>query len=195
MNLVTTPVDMVWAADTIDPQRPRDHTKPHVTDLIRQASKVGRSGADSPLPTTGILEMGRIWEFATRPILAREAYNRGCTFEDTVYLEKDGIIASLDGRLNSLGKLVGSNGTQAIVETKLRFTRGPEDPRGNWKWMKQVQSYAYMEGVTDVLMLVGYISHSPPGTAIYMYDLKFAEHETAETWQMLLNMKRHGEAQ
>lgn len=181
-DLQIVPLNAETLADEIDPPLTRDLTKPHVSELIEMSLKsIGRGYSDSP-PPEGIMAMGRIWEYAAREkanLLATETQGQ---FISSPVVEKDGVIASLDGYIVWAGD-------SAVLEIKLKFS-APKDPRENFRWMSQVKSYCHIMNAKRVIFIVGHLLHSPPRMVAVKYGLRFTEAELQENWQMIMNQAK-----
>ena len=196
MELETVRIHPEEVADLIDPRtHERDLSKHHVTDLISRA----QTGKDpGPMPESvkdsGILALGRIWEYAARPLMDKLADREGLKVWYPGPMEADGIVGSLDGVVMDL---TGPAPVAVrILETKLRFSTRQEDPRDNWKYMHQQRSYCHLWSASGIggpvrqsWMPVAHISNSPPGFQLRLHTITFSEKEIAETWQMEKNTR------
>jgi hypothetical protein len=172
------------AALTVSP--PRDHSKWHVSNLLKAADDISR-GRDQNLYASGgspngIMSMGRIWESVVDVWLRDFAAVNSGNYVPNVTLECDDIVASLDGMLYL--PTVG----MAVSETKLRFTVNREIPS---RHLQQIKCYCHCLETRLVQMVVGHITSNPPAVTARLITLSLTAQEIAETWQMVLKTKEY----
>ena len=133
----------------------------------------------------GLLDMGNLWEAATRPALVahfQEKFNLMVT--GPTQMERDGIVANADALAIGQGRVAG------IVECKFRYS-ADTDPKKQDKWIRQVKGYCHIWGTDLVYFVVGNVRSRPPGSGARIYMIQFTENEIAENWQMLVNVRGH----
>ena len=133
----------------------------------------------------GLLDMGNLWEAASRPALVdyfQEKFSLMVT--GPTQMERDGIVANADALAIGQGRVAG------IVECKFRYS-ADTDVRKQDKWMRQVKGYCHIWGTDLVYFAVGNVRSRPPGSGARIYMLQFTEKEIAENWQMLVNAKTY----
>ena len=181
-------LSMSIAADTLDWPVERDHTKPHVSELINIAARVtGQAPSYSDVPTQegwNIMALGRIAEYCLRPIIHEEAAKRNWLFKMALVKEEDGIIGSLDGELHSY------QGIEAIVEMKSKHS-SPSDPTENWRYMAQCKAYCYLSGCNTAWMPILYLPRrGPPNAELFLYTITYTDDEIDSNWAMLKNCRK-----
>jgi hypothetical protein len=172
-------LDIRVAADWIDPPVPRGEESQHVTALVDRAYGL-KSGGQHPPP--GVFEMGRIWEYAARPLVEEWAkLHGGKAIFKLPPLTVDGIVGSLDS-------LIFWPDSVAVVDMK--FTFSPlRNPLERTKWMGQFMAYCYMVGATTAYVPNLTISIRPPGATITIWTIKFDQTEIQRNWQALLDSR------
>ena len=100
MGMEQIEVTLNEAADLADPPQPRDNSRLHVSTLVNRAAKLtGNTWYEDTEPSPegwNIMALGRIWEWASRPIIIDRARAEGLEFTPQVVREVDGIVGSLD---------------------------------------------------------------------------------------------------
>ena len=186
------PIDLEAAADAFErrgPQPvpvPRDRSAWHVTNLLESANLIARGDVRYHTyegAPKGIMSLGRIWEQVADAYLTDWA----ATYAPDIHVERDGIVASLDGALIPPG-----GGRIHVVESKLRFTLKEDVPDRHWQ---QVSAYCYMYGTLYACMPVCRIQTRPPVAVARLHFFELTEQETAETWAQLTATKRYLEQQ
>jgi len=190
MGMEQIEVTLNEAADLADPPQPRDNSRLHVSTLVNRAAKLtGNTWYEDEEPSPegwNIMALGRIWEWASRPIIIDRARAEGLEFTPQVVREVDGIVGSLDGVLSST---LAPDHTLAVVECKSRHS-SPSDPRDNWRYMCQSMAYCYMTGCTSLWMPILYLPRrGPPDSPFHLYRIEFEPHQLVENWVMLRNVR------
>ncbi len=176
-NVIQSLQSMMPAAYTT-PERPRDNTKPHVSDLIRIAKPYTGPHFE------GLAELGLLWELALRPWIADYAVKNGYWFlPGTIVRERDGILGSLDGML--IGNPDGQNGLVVVVDTKMRFSKKEMD----FSVRCQMKAYCHMTGAHTAILPVGRMISRPLSFSIELITMTFPEIEIEENWRMLMSAK------
>lgn len=175
------PLNMGTVADLIDPPQVRDRSVYHVTALVAKALRKTYSG-NAP---EGVMAMGRIWEYAARPLVEHLVKSDGGTIEFTVGLAQDGIVGSLDGLASFPSRMC------EIWDMKWRWSGIGEDPRHNKSWMHQFRSYCYMAGATRVHIPTVYIDRKSksPKAEFTLHTVEYTQEELDITWQMILDSR------
>lgn len=172
-------------SDILDPHPIRDPGF-HVTDLIRVAAQMskGKSIEREDFKENNLMSWGRIWEAAVRPWTKNYCAKFGMKIEFEIKRERDGILASLDGRC----KFPDSLHTFAVIEMKATTVRDP-DPTQNWERDHQARSYCYIENTTLAWFLMLHGTSRPPDFQPYLYQVEYEQWELNETWEMILRMR------
>jgi len=126
-----------------------------------------------------------MWEAAVRPWCKAAVWNMGLSFISSREMEKDGIIANLDGELITI------SGTVAIVEMKATTT-SDTNPLLKPNWMCQTKAYCHMVGVNQVWFIVLHMPRrGAPEARVYQHIVTFEGWELAENWNMLMSTKEY----
>jgi len=160
------------------PERPRDHTKPHVSDLIQIAKPYTGPHFE------GLGDLGLLWELALRPWVADYAIKNGYWFlPGTIVQERDGILGSLDGLM--IGNPDGQDGVVVVVDTKMRFSKKEMD----FSVRSQMKAYCHMVGATTAILPVGRMLARPLSFSAELIIMTFTDIEIEENWRMLMAAK------
>lgn len=188
----TLDLPLETVADIIDPPQPRDKSVPHISDLISHA----RDPSETPeqkeaqlaiARESGIMALGRIWEYTARVLIARRAEMLGLRFVAQSLGTADGIVGSLDGLFYPLAG-TGFPAPPTVVEIKLRYAK-PSDPLRNWRWMSQIKAYCHLYQTDSAYLLVLHVTSNPPHVWCQEHYLRFAQEEIDSNWAMILNAK------
>lgn len=181
-------------AALVDPPMYRDPGF-HVSELIAKVEEMSSSKRryDDDEEESGLMSMGKIWEAVMRHWMAQYCSNMGLHFQPSVKVQMDEIFGNLDGVVELVvdGMIMQ---VMAVVESKFTTTKDAR-PESKWKWLSQGKAYCHMLGEDNPLCVwypVLQIPKSgPPDAVFHLFTHTFKEHETAENWQMLLNMKQY----
>lgn len=169
--------DMLPAAYTA-PSQERDHTKPHVSDLIDIAKPY--TGAHFE----GLGDLGLLWELALRPWCAKYAEENNYHYlPGTIVIERDGVLGSLDGFM--LARFGNKGPPVVVVDTKMRFST----KEMQFKDKSQMKAYCYMTGAKTAILPVGRMISRPLSFSIELITMTFPEIEIEENWRMLMAAK------
>ena len=130
--------------------------------------------------TLGMMNMGRIWEEASRAAFKARVERLGFHVDLPTQSEKDGVVVNVDGTIWTHNPMT----LVAIQESKFRFAR-PHDPRDNAKWMGQTKGYCKVFGCLSVWMPICFIQTRPPLVESHIYMVNFTQREVDENWQMI----------
>ncbi|MBW2622643.1 MAG: hypothetical protein JRD68_07035 [Deltaproteobacteria bacterium] len=169
--------------DSVSPA-PRDQSKFHVSNLIDSAQQIIKGinkyhkFQGSP---KGIMSLGRIWESVADAYVRWWANKQGGGFNSNYVMEKDEIVASLDGIafVPHIGPMV--------QETKLRFSLKEDIPI---RHLRQVKAYCHMVHSTKVLFTILNLSSAPPTVMARLELIEFSVVEIEENWEMIVNTKK-----
>jgi len=147
----------------------------------RQPESGGRGEGDWDEMTLGMMNMGRVWEEASRGPFQARVKKLGMWTDAPTQDERDGVVVNVDGLIYHPGPPVA---LVAIEEAKFRFAR-PHDPRDNLDWMGQVKGYCKVFGVNAVWMPICFIQTRPPLVESHIYMVNFTQREVDENWHMI----------
>ncbi len=161
----------------------RDHTKPHVSDLIDIAKPYTGPHFD------GLGDLGLLWELALRPWCRQYAEENGFLyFPGTIVQEREGVLGSLDGFMMDSTTTTGAGAYRPIVvDTKMRFSK----KEMQFKDRSQMKAYCYMLGMgcNTAILPVGRMISRPLSFSIELVTMTFTEIEIEENWRMLMSAK------
>lgn len=198
-ELTTYAFPLVEVVAALDPDQPAREPGHHVTDLIEASMALAKGkdpftlvGAERQVEfddTPGILDAGKMWEAASRPLMVKrvEALGPEYRIEFTTGKTVEEVMGSFDGIIyhhTSIDTAV------IVVDSKLRFTKPGEDPRDRMKWMMQFKAYCKMTGTGTVWIPVCYWGARPPSVQSMLYVVTYNQVEIDENWQTLMSTKR-----
>ena len=194
-EITTIDLSMELVADIIDPPQPRDESKPHISDLISYARNPSETPEEKEAQLqgareSGIMALGRIWEFASRRWIEDRAKALGFRFIPHPLGTADGVVGSLDGLFLPKNEAPVSWDGQppTVVEVKLRFAK-PSDPANNWRWMSQIKSYCHTYRTQAAYLLAMHVTSNPPHVWCQEHYLIFSQKEIDSNWAMILSAK------
>jgi len=195
----TDKLDLSDVADDLDPPKPRDNGRWHVSNLLESAQLITKGdiryagGNEVPDFVRTLGHMGRIWEAAADAHITKWAAERGGTYISNAVMEKDDIVASLDGimMMPEVTEPEMPESVLMVVEIKLRFARSTDIP---FRHQQQVLSYCSMLNTNLVCYVDAHIASNPPEAFGFIRFIKFTEREIEENWQMLTATKEYLES-
>ena len=131
--------------------------------------------------TLGMMNMGRLWEEASRGSFKVRVKRLGMFVDLPTQSERDGVVVNVDGLIWSMNP---KPALVAIQESKFRFAK-PHDPRNNSDWMGQCKGYCKVFGCLSVWMPICFIQTRPPLVESYIYMVNFTQREVDENWSMV----------
>ena len=130
--------------------------------------------------TLGMMNMGRLWEEASRDPFQERLRKLGMFVDSPTQKDKDEVWCNVDGLIWTGRPMT----LVAVQESKFRFAK-PHDPRDNAKWMGQCKGYCKVFGCLSVWMPICFIQTRPPLVESHIYMLNFSQREVDENWQMI----------
>jgi len=184
----TESLNLEDVADALDPPKPRDTDRWHVSNLIESAQLITKGDIryhEYEGVPKGIMSMGRIWEAVADTYTQKWVAGHIGYYWSNVVAEKDDVVASLDGILLLPEKCFH------VVEIKLRFTANTDIP---FRHQQQLLAYCAIIS-TDLACYVDlHLTSNPPSAEGAMRFLKFTQQEIVENWQMITATKAYLES-